>query len=82
MSQKYTKWLENIPNDHELCQQGAPKCTQIWILWFENIPSGNPGLFNAFNLQHWSQLYVLGKFFVLTPMPTVKMLKKLLVEFI
>jgi hypothetical protein len=23
--------------------QGPPKFTQIWLFWFENIPSGNPG---------------------------------------
>jgi hypothetical protein len=48
---KYTKWPQNIPNGHNILPNGnlihqrlplqvPPKFTQIW---FENMPSGNPG---------------------------------------
>jgi hypothetical protein len=26
------------------CKKDPPKFTQMWIFWFENKPSGNPGL--------------------------------------
>jgi hypothetical protein len=46
MTTKYTKWTEHLPNGYKICHhlplQDPPKFTQTGI-WFENIPSGNPG---------------------------------------
>jgi hypothetical protein len=44
---KLTKWpLRNIPNDREIHQtllfKGLPKQPEIFVFWYENIPSGNP----------------------------------------
>jgi hypothetical protein len=53
---KYTKWPQNIPNDHKinLCNdhkmfqyfqlQDPPKLTQIGIFGLKKMPSGNPGI--------------------------------------
>jgi hypothetical protein len=44
----HTEWPQNIPNSQKNYQQlsfkGPPKFTQIWDFWFENKPSGNPGV--------------------------------------
>jgi hypothetical protein len=52
---KCTKWPENIQNDRKIDQiatkiptSSIAKNTPNWGFWFENIPSGNPGL----HLQH------------------------------
>jgi hypothetical protein len=46
MAINHAKWLLNIPNGHKIYHhflfQGPPKCTQMGIFWFENVPSGNP----------------------------------------
>jgi hypothetical protein len=47
MSIEYNNRQNNGPSVNKFCQhlplQDPPKCTQIWIFWFENKPSGNPG---------------------------------------
>jgi hypothetical protein len=36
------KWSMYIPNGQQFSLQDTPKCTQSWIFWFANIPTGNP----------------------------------------
>jgi hypothetical protein len=39
---------QNTPYGHKIYQhlpfKGPPKFAQIWDFWFENKPSGNPGV--------------------------------------
>jgi hypothetical protein len=46
--EKYTKREYTISNAHKIYQQfpiqDPPKNYQKWDFWFENIPSGNPGI--------------------------------------
>jgi hypothetical protein len=45
--QNIPKGQKYIPNGHKIYQhlpfEGPPKFTQIWDVWFENKPTGNPG---------------------------------------
>jgi hypothetical protein len=45
---KYPKYPENIPNGHKLYKTFSnlrpSKVYPNWDFWFENKPSGNPGL--------------------------------------
>jgi hypothetical protein len=57
MATKYTKWPQNIPNGHKIYQMATKyikytiarpsKFYPNWDFWFENMPSGNPGLLYA-----------------------------------
>jgi hypothetical protein len=58
MAEKYTNWPRNIPNGCKV-EQVATKYANIfhckiypnWDLWFENMPSGNPALFQELEWQ-------------------------------
>jgi hypothetical protein len=55
---KYTKWPQNIPNDHKIYQHflfyiRPSKIYPNWDFWFENRPSGNPGRAQRMKMGHY-----------------------------
>jgi hypothetical protein len=52
---KHIKWVQNIPSGRKMHQhlplQYPCKISPNWAFWFENIPSGNPGVKHTFRPQ-------------------------------
>jgi hypothetical protein len=70
MTTKCTKWSLNVPIDRKFYQmekiyqhlpiEDPPKIYPKWDFWFENMPSGNPGL-NVSRFAHTAANFCAGK---------------------